>query len=354
MSFFNKIKIFIKRAYFLDHFPTLLNIIFSRKKKFIYYGFLGDGNFGDEMVFMATKKLFNGSIIIPYQRHMPLITKLYCKLYTGSIDGIIVGGGTLIRGFIADKNYYEKLVSLGKPVFYHGTGADEELLDNVFWPALFRGDYYGGVRGPQSQIVLRKLGFSFKQLGDAALCLEGSKMNVKKKKHIIINFGTHKAIKDLLYSRNQITKFLKSEAVKDYILIYLPLHSIDHKLGLSLQSDINRLIVLDIAKSYKDTLDVISEAEFCVGERLHFVVMSVLAKTSFVSINYNEKHVDFLTPLNLTNLGFYPQDINLKVLERKFEAKDELINWSEINFKIEELKKNNKDERDNFLNNKGL
>jgi polysaccharide pyruvyl transferase WcaK-like protein len=323
--------------------------MFSRKKKLIYYGFLGDGNFGDELVFMATKKLFKDCVIIPYQRHMPIFTKLYCKLFKDSMYGVIIGGGTLIRGFSADKTYYKKLISMGKPIFYHGTGVDEELMDKTFWPSLLNSNHYGGVRGLQSQRLLEKLGFNFNYIGDAALCLEGKVTAVKKRKQIIVNLGTHNVMQELLYSRSQIIKFLNSDTVKDYSIAYLPLHSIDYDLGKMLKLDIPRLEILDIAESYQDTLNILAEAEFSIGERLHFVVLSVLARTNFISINYHHKHVDFLNSIDLSNLGLCPKNASYEVIKTIFTERKEVVNWFEINTKLKNLKIIQNNERDVFL-----
>lgn len=351
MTFLKKVKNFIKRAYFLNHFPSLFQIIFSRKKNIVYYGFLGDGNFGDELVFEATKELFKDNLVIPFQRHMPLGIKAYCKMFPDSIHGIIVGGGTLIRAFNADKNYYKNLVKKGKPVFFHGTGTDKNLLDTEFWNTFIQKKKYGGVRGPLSIQYLKKNNFNFKEIGDAALFLNRISEHIIKKKEIIINFGTHKPDAELLRSRIEIIKFLKSINDKNYKLIYLPLHSIDLELGNILKSEIKELEVLDIAESYKDTLKLISEAEFCIGERLHFNVMNILANTNFISINYDNKHVDFLKSLNIEVFGYSPKDINCELIQSIFENTNKSINWLEVNDKVDKLKTKQESEKALFLEN---
>ena len=350
MIVLKKIKSFTKRAYLLNHYPKFFSVIFSNKKKLIYYGFLGDGNFGDEMVFLATKKLFKDCVIIPYKRHMPILIMLYCRFFSDSLDGIIIGGGTLIRSFNADKSYFKKLVEKGKPVFFHGTGADEQLIDKVFWPSFLESDYYGGLRGPESQLTLKKNGFNFKQIGDASLYLKGSSNQIKKEKLIVVNFGTHKENQDLLYSRKQIIKFLNGETVKGYRIVYLPFHSIDYDLGKLLQFEVDGLEVLDIAVSYQETLNLMESAEFCVGERLHFTVMSVLSNINFVSINYDDKHVDFLKSLGLERLGFYPNDVSDKIIESVFNNEKEHVKWHKVNHIINELSTVRDSEKSNFLN----
>lgn len=344
-----KIQIYFRRAYLLGHYPSLIKIIFSKKKKLIYYGFLGDRNFGDELVFLATKKLFNDCVLIPYLRHMPVLTKAYCKLFPDSVDGVIIGGGTIIRGFSSDKAYFKKLSRKNKPLFFHGTGTDEHLMDKTFWPSFINNNTYGGLRGPQSQMSLKKNGFNFKQLGDAGLYLDRGLKNSIKKKIIIINFGTHKLIEELLQSRKQIIQFLKSESVAEYKIVYLPLHSKDLTLGLALKTEIENLEVLQLAHSYEETLDLIKEAEFCIGERLHFTVMSVMANTPFISMNYDNKHEDFLESVALKSYGFPPNTINVKLIDTLFKARQTAINWTEINGIIDDFKSEQEVEKAKFL-----
>jgi polysaccharide pyruvyl transferase WcaK-like protein len=339
----------IKTTYFLNHFPKFITVLFTNKKKLLYYGFLGDGNFGDELVFKATKTLFKDCELIPYKRHMPILTKIYCRFFTGSIDGVVIGGGTLIRKFNSDKLYFKSLVAKGKPVFLHGTGADERIMDKKFWPSFLNNDFNGGVRGPQSQLALQNTGFDFRQLGDAALYLHEDLSKIDKKKLIVVNFGTHNVMEELNHSRGEIIKFLNIKSVEGYRLVYLPLHRIDYDLGKALHSEIPNMELLDIAHSYKSTLDLMSMAEFCLGERLHFVVMSVLANTDFLSINYDPKHDDFLTSLDLDGFGFSPKNIQLLQIEEIFNKKEGAIDWDKINTKIKELKSVHNSEKNSFI-----
>lgn len=345
-----KLKIYFSRAYLLGHYPSIFKIHFSKKKRILYYGFLGDRNFGDEMVYLAAKVLFSDCLLIPYLRHMPVLIKVYCKLFPNSIDGIIIGGGTIIRAFSSDKNYFKKVSAMGKPIFFHGTGVDEHVMDKSFWLSFISSNAYGGLRGAKSQQGLEKNGFHFKQIGDAALYLDRGLQNETRQKIIVINFGTHNVLYELSHSRSQIIQFLKSEKVKDYKLVYVPLHVKDVKLGCALKLEIKHLELLSLADSYEELLELMKTADFCIGERLHFTVMSVLANTNFISVNYDQKHADFLESLHLEKFGFSAFDINTKVIERIFERKSEMIDWSKVNTKIDDLKLIHESERNRFLN----
>src|SRR3954468_21121507 len=96
MGLQKKIKSFYREAYSLGHFPAFLELLTTKKRCIVYYGFLGDQNFGDELVFEASKKLFDNSILIPYKKRMPLLIKLFCNFFISKIDGVLIGGGTLI------------------------------------------------------------------------------------------------------------------------------------------------------------------------------------------------------------------------------------------------------------------
>ena len=118
MNLIKKLKIFYKEAYQLEHFPSFIKILFTNTKIFIYYGFLGDGNFGDELVFEASKELFKPHILLPYKKRMPIILKLFAHLFISKIAGVIVGGGTLIGQRFYEYDYFKKTSYIRKTNIY--------------------------------------------------------------------------------------------------------------------------------------------------------------------------------------------------------------------------------------------
>ena len=167
MKLIHKAKNFYQQAYTTGHFPPVRQLFFGEQKVFAYYGFLGDRNFGDELVFESAKKLFYPNILLPVRRKMPLLQAFYAKACKGRIAGLVVGGGTLI-GPLWEREFFESLVELAKPVYVHGTGVRENIERSDGWKHMLSGKVYGGVRGPHSA---ENLGEIFRQVlitGDAA------------------------------------------------------------------------------------------------------------------------------------------------------------------------------------------
>ena len=70
-----------EEAYQLGHFPSLTSLL-GKQKIYAYYGFLGDRNFGDELVYEAAKRLFHPAILLPIKRRMPAELALFARAAT--------------------------------------------------------------------------------------------------------------------------------------------------------------------------------------------------------------------------------------------------------------------------------
>ncbi|MDE5417561.1 polysaccharide pyruvyl transferase family protein [Labilibaculum sp. DW002] len=337
-----KAKNYYRRAYTMGHFPSLLNVLFNKHKLFAYYGFLGDGNFGDELVYEATKSVCYPNKLIPLQKHMPILLKFYCLFFSNRISGIIVGGGTLFRKFGGNKKYYLRLIEEGKSVFIHGTGADKNIVDDFFWKSILATNEVGGVRGPLSQKNMRKIGLELPIVGDAAFSLHNKRVEKREnhlKKSIIINFGTHTKDSNLLESRNEILNFIAEKTEEGYLIKFLPFHYIDLELSIDLVKDRNQVIVLDIPNNYEEALSHFEDCTFALGERLHFNIMAALAACPFISINYDLKHVDFLESLGLSEAGLSIHEVSKEKLHKCFLKRNTSFDWRIIDQRINDLKR---------------
>ena len=331
----------------MGHFPSLIEILFSKKKVMLYVGSLGDGNFGDELVYKATKSLNVSLCIIPIQRHMPILLKMGSFIFWKRIDGVIIGGGTLISSIPVTNNFILKLVNAGKPVFFHGTGVGEIIGANSYWKKIFTTKYFGGVRGPLSVThVLNNLDTSTKTIGDAAFCLfEGSQYkDVSKKNSILINFGTHLNYPAQIKYRKEVELFAKKYVEKGFRLFFLPMHGIDIILGQNLKKEIPELVVLNIPKEYDEAIAHFKSCNFAIGERLHFNILSLMGGCPFVSINYDKKHIDFLESCDMSNAGFSMEEISLAQLNDFFENKIKLIDWESVDEKLRFFKAKQREE----------
>lgn len=328
-----KVRNYYVRAYKLGHFPNFINTIFSKRKKYLYVGFLGDGNYGDELVYEAAKEILDQDILIPYQRHMPFGFKIYCQFFWRNISGCIIGGGTLIGSKPHNSDFLLKLLKYRIPFFIHGTGVNNKL-DIEYWNSFFENIVYGGVRGPISLRNLNKKNSNMHYIGDAAFSLFCNKVTLTKKqntKKILINFGSHLIYDKIDRSRFEIEQFAKHCILKGYYVEFLPYHSIDIILGNELKMRLPEINVLPIPNNYSEVFSLFNDCEFAIGERLHFSITALLCNCCFLSINYDEKHYDFLESINIGFAGIGIECTNFENIELFFNTKDELFNWEEIN-----------------------
>lgn len=337
----------------MGHFPNFMKVIFSNKKILVYHGFLGDRNFGDELVYKATKSLNNSFWIIPIQRHMPILLKLYCIIFWRRISGVIIGGGTLMRSNLHKNNFILKLVNSGRKVFFHGTGVDEIVGAKEYCIEILFKEFYGGVRGPLSiNNISTNLNLSIDAIGDAAFGLYTGNLQVRKieNKSILINFGTHVEISELIKCRNEVELFANYCLKKGYDVLFLPMHEIDIKCGHTLKKSIPQLVILEIPNEYDEAISHFKNCSFAVGERLHFNILSLMGGCPFLSINYDKKHIDFLESCDISFAGSSIEDISKLQLVDFFENKTKLFNWKMINDKLLLYNSKQKEEFNKFIN----
>lgn len=352
MSLIQKVKRYYKQAYRMGHFPSVRSLFFSKNKVMAYHGFLGDGNFGDELVFEATKSLFSSITILPIHRQAPLSSKLYKKIFWRRINGIIIGGGTIIsKNRIDQVEILDKLKNESKCLFIHGAGVNQNVFGE-FWQKILSKDVYGGVRGPLSKDnMLNNLNIEVPILGDAALALfdENKFKENKHSRKVLINFGSHDYFENSKHARNIILEFAEKLGAKGYDICFLPFHSIDIQIGKRLKDEYDNIHLLDIPVNYEAACLLFNDASFAVGERLHFSVMATLCRCPFISINYDKKHNDFLKSLDLEAFGFRIDDLTIEELDHIFENRGNLFSWHQVKEKIEHLQKAQFQKRDYFL-----
>jgi polysaccharide pyruvyl transferase WcaK-like protein len=330
---------FYKSAYKMGHFPGFFEIFYTNKKVFAYYGYLGDNNFGDELVFEAAKKIFEPNILLPVRKFMPLSLKVFCFLFKSKFAGVVIGGGTLIGPFW-EQQFFLSLMKLNKKVYVHGTGVHKHIDCPKEWAQVFSNDVYGGVRGYLSKDNLAPIYPNVKIMGDAAFAFFEKAhwdQHNGERKSILINIGTHFSYEGEDFSRNELRKFIKSVIGEGYTVKFLPLHLIDNKLGIKLKSEFPDIVLLDQPDNFINALHLFQDCSFAVGERLHFTVMAVLGKIPFVSLNYGKKHEDLLNSVELSHAGLIPEKFSLDILNDLFYSRS-TFNWGSAENTIASLK----------------
>jgi polysaccharide pyruvyl transferase WcaK-like protein len=335
----------------MGHFPSVNSILFSRKKLIVYYGFLGDANFGDELVYESARLLFEPYILIPFRQKMPLWLKAYCQLNKRKFHGILIGGGTLIGPFW-ERKFFIELTDLKKPVYLHGTGAHPNIASAPEWKKLLSLPTFGGVRGRQSVKNLESIGVKAKVIGDAAFAFFNEKQNKQPfgaNRNVLINMGTHEKFEGQNESRKCIKQFISLIVKKDYYhLQFLPFHSHDLQIAIQLKEEFPEIEILNTPKTYREAIPFFDNSTFAIGERLHFIVMAILSQTPFLSINYGRKHIDLLESLDVSEAGLLPGEISLEKIIAIFENKNQ-TDWITVSKKLANFKELQQAEAFKFL-----
>ncbi|MBG9377071.1 polysaccharide pyruvyl transferase family protein [Panacibacter sp. DH6] len=350
MRLTNKIINYYNIAYRTDHFPSWSELFLTRKKVFAYYGFLGDKNFGDELVFESAKELFHPHILLPVRKQMPLFVKLYKRFYRRKIAGLVIGGGTLI-GPLWEREFFESLVANSIPVYMHGTGVHEKIACADGWKNILKGKVYGGVRGPLSINNIQPVFNKAKIAGDAAFGIFDTGAVTNKQpgsKKILINIGTHQVYNGQDKSRIYFEQFIGHLLNNGYEIHFLPLHSIDVKAGNELIQKFPAIQMLHIPAKFAEAVNIFRDYTFATGERLHFIVMAMLTGTPFISVNYAKKHEDLLESVLLSKAGLHPQHVSLEKMVEAFDNREQ-FNWKETTSQISRLKEMQHSEQQNFM-----
>lgn len=346
----NKLNRYYRSAYKTSHFPSLIEIFNSDKKIFAYYGYLGDNNFGDELVFESAKMVFKPDILLPVRKFMPVSLRLFCFFFKSRFAGLVIGGGTLIGPFW-HPSFFLKLLNLKKPVYIHGTGVHKIVDRSQEWKSVFGGHVYGGVRGCLSKDNLRGIYPPIKITGDAAFAFfDKTYWNFKRngQNNVLINLGTHFDYEGQDFSRIEFKKFIKSLIENGYNVQFLPFHLIDHQLGEQLKLEFPEIVLLEQPENFISAVNIFQNCSFAIGERLHFTVMAILTKSPFVSLNYGKKHEDLLQSMELSHAGLQPANFSFSSLNNIFNSRTE-FDWGSAETLLSNFKEIQINEASDFI-----
>lgn len=345
-----KLASYVNEAYRRGHFPPT-RALFTRRKILAYYGFLGDGNFGDELVFEAAKRLFEPNILLLIKRRMPLHLAAWARIFERRFDGIVIAGGTLLGKSFYERSFFLHLIRSGKPIYMHGTGIGARDTWNSGWCEVMERRVWGGVRGPLSVRNAAEFEEKLHVVGDAAFSLFRSELvseSEVKGSTVLINLGAHYPFDDLATSRSAVERFVAEVIMRGFEVKFLPCHWIDIGLGRELAKRHPAIEILSIPKSCAEAERHFRSSAFAVGERLHFTVMAMLARCPFFSVNYAEKHQDLLASVGLWGAGCAPRDVSAEGIRATFEAR-ERFDWANAFERMDQFQESQREEARAFL-----
>ncbi|AFL81697.1 hypothetical protein Aeqsu_2237 [Aequorivita sublithincola DSM 14238] len=326
----------------IKYFPKTISYFFSKKKRAIYIGCIGQGNLGDEAVYLAIQKLLQEKVYIyPISYTKPSSGRYLRNWLFKKPDLIILGGGTIIKKKKTEsylRLFYEyhnrfpdaKLAVYGAGVADPALAAEIGFPTDVSnWSIILNKCCFIGVRGKLSQSILQNdwnITSEINILQDPALYFKRKKLISKRnEKRIGINFCN---IIGRIYGLDQTAvELFALELVNKLIeegwnIFLYPTTQSDMPymqkiLGPKLLSKLevyNDFENIDKSLSFLESLDVF------IGQRLHSIIFSAVSYTPFHAIEYESKTSDFLGSLGMMNVSTRTDklDVNEVMLKVNF------------------------------------
>ncbi len=285
-----------------------------------YVGWTGRDNLGDEAMLRACRRL------------MP-----WAEISTSgdAIDGLVLGGGTLINRSTylrwlreRDSPRVERFVfgtGVASPEFWGITEDTDEWLDYL------SSCLYVGVRGPASVETLREWGYRgvVEQVGDPALALEAPKVDPVDG-HVVVAPAWTRG--ELWGGADEQVYATLAEAVSQWVergrsVTLLSCHPDDDRPCVEIMRragypDLpHHFGYLDIDRA----LQLLASADVVVAERLHAAVLAAACGRPFVAIEYRPKLADFARSVEAARWLIRSDHLGLEGLEAAVETAHEQL-----------------------------
>lgn len=317
----------------ITYFPKTISYFFSKKKRAIYIGCIGQENLGDEAVYLAIQKLLQKKVYIyPISYTKPSSGRYLRNWVFKEPDLIILGGGTIIKkkkteSYLKLFSEYHNRFPKAKLAVY-GAGVADPILaaeigfptDIPNWRMILNKCSFIGVRGKLSQSILQndwKVTSDIYILHDPALFFKRKELVQKRKeKRIGINFCD---IIGRIYGLDQtVIELFAVELVNKLIeegwniFLYPTTHSdmpyMQKILGPKLLSKVE---VYKDFENIEKSLSFLESLDVFIGQRLHSIIFAAVSYTPFHAIEYESKTSDFLGSLGMKNASTRTDELDL-------------------------------------------
>ena len=297
----------------------------SREPVIGYVGWLGHGNFGDEILLECIKELMHpiGFVeLFEPQDATPDFFYAIREWHSGKsvLAAIFIGGGTLINEAVFLR-IIEPAIATGAPLYVFGSGAkdrssdhapgcDFDALTNRYVQILQKAKAVY-VRGPHSARMLESSGVSnVSIIGDPGLSLPAKYLCEREQRNLSfcvgISIGSWDKPKgDQHRILEIVTELAKCLLASGFELRILNMQEIDipvatalaERAGIDLETANNPNNVLE-------TFQAIRQCDIVIGQRLHSVVVAAAMGIPCISLAYATKCKDFMASIKRENLSF--------------------------------------------------
>ena len=276
---------------------------------YVYAGFVGAGNLGDEAMFEAIRDhLALGGPVIARTGTPTLPLRVAERWGRPSRARLLLGGGTLIgrRGWI-ERVELALRATHGHSAISVGTGVEDPSFQTAnpltdseelrrWVPVLRNGFHRVTVRGPRSAEILGSLGIEAEVIGDPALLNPTThKQEEFTEGDVVINIGasgpTWGSQQDLLshlaeYGKELVRRGLRLRLVVMWHRDLEIAHELTDRLG-------DTAVTIVTPQSPAELRRELAGAHVVIGQRLHSVVIATAALTPCIALAYRPKCEDF-------------------------------------------------------------
>lgn len=263
-----------------------------------YIGYLGRGNFGDELLFEIYSKVSDKKVI-------PILDVLF--FYKNFTHDLVLGGGTIIGGDI----YLSAMKAFArKPKKVFCSGVIPGIIDSEWKNFLNESLVY--TRSEKSKQMLLDFGLKCESRVDPAIytskVFAAKHGNVNREYTLIAPHysGAH---------LDQIEFFILKRKPLAKSIIWFSSSYTDIKLCKVLARKYGGRVLYGW-KNIPKSLEYISSSKFVLSVRLHPSVCAASYKVPFVLLPYDQKHTEFLHSVGLeNNLCRKTEDLEEKLIE---------------------------------------
>lgn len=300
-------------------------------KRFIYYGWIGQTNLGDEATYKAIREIFRS--IDRSIEFIPIPADTYYGFQREYSPVTILGGSTGIPDWMNSLWPTRNSYVFGSGVKDLSCSLYNYLLQQGLrvsvWIRRLKAFRYIGVRGELSKNTLASWGVKSEVIGDPSFSLLPDKSAKKTENKIAINLGDD----GILWGMNQslvfheIAKVIRNLKKEGYTIVLIPfrqnnvslIRTLAEKEGVSFYNN-----WLNI----QSTLDLIASCQILIGERVHSLGLSAAAGTPFIGLDYQPPSYEIAQSVGFGKYTIRTDTVTEEKVIQKFD--DLLENYEEM------------------------
>jgi polysaccharide pyruvyl transferase WcaK-like protein len=316
---------------------VLINNFFNEEGRALspvgaYIGWVGHENLGDEAMFAVCQRVLpavqwnavdyeefasrRNGLLRPFAR---LLRRKHAawdgaKIQQMTPDFALLGGGTTINQWEATLYTYRELRRItGRPIPVFGTGVQAP----GFWPSAIRWRDSRkawaralselpmvGVRGPESECLLREAGLSNVMVtGDPCVLLHKPLVQARPASsplNLVLNLGSTRLIwGDHGRFLKEMIQFASEAKLRGWSLSLLPVYPKDREICdlVAFKAGLRPASILPLASTEAKFFQSVSSADVLVAFKLHAGILSAAANIPFVMLEYRPKCRDFTSSI---------------------------------------------------------